>query len=51
MPLAEKQKILKKKKIQEITVCEDVTEHYEYWRDNFNPNRNDCCNLRLLSKS
>ena len=51
LPLAEKQKILKKIKIQEITVCEDVTEHYEYWRDNFNPNRNDCCNLRLLSKS
>lgn len=29
----------------EVTICEDVTEHYEYFRDNVNPNRDDCCNL------
>lgn len=29
-----------------ISVCEDVDEHYEYWRDKFNPNPADCCNLR-----
>lgn len=32
---------------KEITVCEDQTEAYEYWKNNFNPNPNDCCNLRL----
>ena len=30
---------------KELTVCEDVTEHYNYWRDNVNPNKEDCCNL------
>ena len=46
LPLDEKLRILEKIQIPEITVCEDYTEHYEYWRDNFNPNKNDCCNLR-----
>lgn len=31
---------------KEITVCEDETEAYNYWRDHFNPNPDDCCNLR-----
>ena len=31
---------------KEITVCEDETEAYEYWKNNFNHNPNDCCNLR-----
>ena len=30
----------------ELTVCEDVTSHYEYWKENVNPNKDDCCNLR-----
>lgn len=30
----------------EVSVCEDVTEHYEYWRECVNANKNDCCNLR-----
>lgn len=30
----------------EITVCEDEDEAYQYWKNNFNPNENDCCNLR-----
>ena len=30
----------------EVSVCEDVTEHYEYWREHVNHNKNDCCNLR-----
>lgn len=45
LPLEEKINILHKIKIPNISVCEDVTEHYEYWRDNFNPNKDDCCNL------
>lgn len=30
----------------EITVCEDESEAYEFWKT-FNPNKNDCCNLRM----
>lgn len=45
LPLEEKIKILDKINIPQKTVCEDVTEHYEYWRDNVNPNKEDCCNL------
>ena len=32
---------------KEISVCEDCSEHYDYWKDRFNPNSNDCCNLRI----
>lgn len=46
LPLAEKIKILDRVKIPVISVCEDVQEHYDYWKNNFNPNKNDCCNLR-----
>ena len=38
--------ISKIKGFKEITVCEDETEAYEYWKNNFNPNPSDCCNLR-----
>jgi len=31
----------------EVSVCEDVTEHYEYWRECVNHNKEDCCNLRF----
>jgi DNA repair photolyase len=31
----------------EVSVCEDVTEHYEYWRECVNYNKEDCCNLRF----
>lgn len=47
LPLEEKLKIIDKIHIPEKTVCEDVTEHYEYWRQHVNPNREDCCNLRI----
>ena len=30
----------------EISVCEDESEAYEFWKM-FNPNKNDCCNLRI----
>lgn len=46
LPLDEKKRILERVKIPIVSVCEDVDEHYNYWRDNFNPNKNDCCNLR-----
>ena len=31
---------------KELTICEDCTEHYDYWREHVNPNKDDCCNLR-----
>ena len=49
LPLEEKKRIISKVKIPNITVCEDVTEHYEYWRDYFNPDKEDCCNLRRMA--
>ena len=30
----------------QLSVCEDVTEHYEYWREAVNFNKEDCCNLK-----
>ena len=32
---------------KEVTVCEDESEAYEYWKKNFNPNPDDCCNLKF----
>lgn len=32
---------------KEVTVCEDETEAFDYWKNNFNPNPNDCCNLKF----
>lgn len=46
LPLSEKKRIIEKIKIPNVSVCEDVTRHYEYWRDNYNPIKEDCCNLR-----
>lgn len=51
MPLEEKIRILNNINIPSVTVCDDVTEHYVYWRDHFNPNAFDCCNLRISSAS
>lgn len=31
---------------KQITVCEDVPSHYEYFKKNVNANPDDCCNLR-----
>lgn len=30
-----------------VSVCEDETEAYNYWKEHFNPNKDDCCNLRF----
>lgn len=46
LQLDEKKRILDRIKIPIISICEDVTEHYEYWKNNINPNKEDCCNLR-----
>lgn len=46
LPLEEKIKIIKNINIPEISVCEDEDEAYLYWKNNFNVNKDDCCNLR-----
>lgn len=46
LPIEEKKRILQKIQIPSISVCEDYTEHYNYWKENYNPNKEDCCNLR-----
>jgi hypothetical protein len=46
MSLEHKLEVLKKiTGFKYVTVCEDCTEHYEYFKHHFNPNPNDCCNL------
>lgn len=49
LPLAKKIEYLKPLQgiFNELTVCEDEDEAYEYWKANVNPNPDDCCNLRL----
>lgn len=48
LPLEKKKELISKiKGFKEITVCEDEDEAYEYWTKHFNPNPNDCCNLKL----
>lgn len=31
----------------QVSVCEDVPEHWGWWKDNLNHNPEDCCNLKL----
>lgn len=47
LPLSEKIELLKNiRGFKEISVCEDEDSAYQYWNTSFNPNPNDCCNLR-----
>lgn len=47
LPLARKIEYLSKVTgFDEVSVCEDVTEHFEYWKECVNHNKNDCCNLK-----
>ncbi len=47
LPLDKKLEVLSKLDFKEMTVCDDVSEHYEYFKENYNHNKEDCCNLRL----
>lgn len=47
LPLATKLNIINKLKFKEITVCDDVQEHYDYFKLHINHNKDDCCNLNL----
>ena len=46
LPLPEKARIMSRIHIPEISACEDVKTHYLYFRQKYNPNKDDCCNLR-----
>lgn len=47
LPLSRKIEYLSKVTgFDEVSICEDVTEHYEYWKEAVNFNKDDCCNLK-----
>lgn len=47
LPLERKKELIGKVTgFREVSVCEDVPEHWEYWREHVNHNADDCCNLR-----
>lgn len=48
LPLEIKKELIKNIKFKQITVCEDESRAYEYWKKEFNPNPGDCCNLRMV---
>lgn len=48
LPLDKKIKLLENiKGFKQITVCEDESEAYKYWKKHVNYNSDDCCNLRI----
>lgn len=47
LSLTTKLDIINKLKFKEITVCDDVQEHYDYFKLHINHNKDDCCNLNL----
>ena len=47
LPLEAKTEQLDKLDFKELSVCDDVQEHYDYFQDNVNSNCEDCCNLSL----
>lgn len=49
LPLSKKIEYLSKVSsyFDQVSICEDVTEHYEYWKEAVNWNKDDCCNLRI----
>ena len=47
MPLEKKLEYISKiTGFKEYTVCEDESRAYEYWKEHYNHNSADCCNLR-----
>lgn len=47
LSLEEKLDSLDKLKFPELSVCDDVEDHYNYFQENINFNPEDCCNLTL----
>ena len=51
LPLERKIELLKELTgFKEVSVCEDCSDHYIYWKEQFNPNPNDCCNLKISAE-
>lgn len=50
LPLEKKIEYISRLRFKKMTVCEDESEAYEYWKYNFNHDPNDCCNLRKPNK-
>ena len=46
LPLEKKLDVLDLLDFKELSVCDDVQEHYDYFKKNINYNKNDCCNLQ-----
>ena len=47
LPLEVKKELIKNiHGFKEVSVCEDEDEAYIFWTNHFNPNPDDCCNLR-----
>lgn len=50
LPLDKKKELLKNiTGFKYISVCEDEDEAYKYFKENFNPNPDDCCNIRTTN--
>lgn len=47
LPLEEKQRFLTMFRDKQISVCDDVNEHYNFFKVSYNHNPNDCCNLKM----
>lgn len=51
LPLAVKKEYLARiTGFAQVSVCEDVPAHWDYWRDHVNANPDDCCNLSIAKK-
>jgi hypothetical protein len=48
LPFEKKKELVQWFKIKEVTVCDFEPEYLDYWKKEFNPNPNDCCNLRWI---
>lgn len=46
LPLDKKRALLAGFKKPQMSVCEDVEAHCEWWKNNFNFDKDDCCNLK-----
>ena len=51
LPLADKLAYLEEFEFPEMTVCEDVPDHFDYFKYQYNYNPEDCCNLRRTDVS
>ena len=52
LPLEKKIEYLSKVTgFDEVSVCEDVTEHCAYWKECVNRNKEDCCNLKRCERT